>query len=665
MSTLRRLSQDEIGKLVRQGCSAENWDWIRVAPDFDAGRVVFTKFFGRVQIGSNNGSVEIDGIKKPCGMYNATVADCIIGGNVLISNIGSSIQRYIIEDNVIIEDVSVLVTTMSSRFGEGVQISVLNETGGRNVTIFKELSAQTAYLQAIYKNNDAFQEKLGSLINTHINQNDNDKGKIGKDVRIRSCGVVQDVNIGPCASILGATEIKNGTILSCPEDPTIIGANVVARDFIISEGAVVDGGANLENIFVGQGCQIGKLLTAENSLFFANSEGFQTEVCSVFAGPYSVTHHKSTLLIACMLSFFNGGSGTNQSNHMYKLGPVHQGIMERGCKTGSFSYILLESMVGAFSVVIGKHMTNIDTPDFPFSFLIEENGKSNLMPGINLFSIGTVRDEEKWPSRDRRKSALKRDCIVFDVFSPYTVEKMRRGRAILKDLYEKTPREVKTVFYGGVQIRRLLLKKGAKYYSMAIDRYLIGSIISKIEDFSSQSASLSDLGKLFHTGKHHLNVTRWTDTGGLLVMTDRIEILMKDVVDERISTIEKLLARIKEIHDTYRNDEWDYVCFTAEQEYGLSPRSLSRENMISLGEKWENAASSLNSLVLENTKSEFAEASKISYGVDLDPENRSRDFKSVRGTFDTNPVVAKLIQKKEQIGLRLQQFTALIENYPE
>ena len=91
--------------------------------------------------------------------------------------------------------------------------------------------------------------------------------------------------------------------------------------------------------FVGQGVQLGKQFSSENSLFFANCEGFHGEACSIFAGPYTVTHHKSTLLIAGIYSFYNAGSGTNQSNHMYKLGPVHQGVLQRGSKNGSFSYM--------------------------------------------------------------------------------------------------------------------------------------------------------------------------------------------------------------------------------------------------------------------------------------------------------------------------------------
>ena len=48
------------------------------------------------------------------------------------------------------------------------------------------------------------------------------------------------------------------------------------------------------------------------------------------------------------------GSGSNQSNHMYKLGPIHQGAMERGAKTTSDSYILWPARVGAFSLVMGR-----------------------------------------------------------------------------------------------------------------------------------------------------------------------------------------------------------------------------------------------------------------------------------------------------------------------
>ena len=102
-----------------------------------------------------------------------------------------------------------------------------------------------------------------------------------------------------------------------------------------------------------------------------------------------MTHHKSTLLIAGMFSFMNAGSGSNQSNHMYKLGPIHQGTMERGAKTTSDSYILWPARVGAFSLVMGRHVNHADTSNLPFSYLIEQRNTTYLVPGVNLRSVGT------------------------------------------------------------------------------------------------------------------------------------------------------------------------------------------------------------------------------------------------------------------------------------
>src|SRR5690606_41712093 len=99
--------------------------------------------------------------------------------------------------------------------------------------------------------------------------------------------------------------------------------------FICSCGSIITDMSMVTNCFVGQGTVLGKQYSAETSVFFANCQGFHGEACSIFAGPYTVSHHKSTLLIAGYYSFLNAGSGSNQSNHMYKLGPIHQGVLEQ------------------------------------------------------------------------------------------------------------------------------------------------------------------------------------------------------------------------------------------------------------------------------------------------------------------------------------------------
>lgn len=135
-----------------------------------------------------------------------------------------------------------------------------------------------------------------------------------------------------------------------------------------------------------------------------------------------------------MFSFMNAGSGSNQSNHMYKLGPIHQGTLERGAKTTSDSYILWPARVGAFSLVMGRHVNHSDTSNLPFSYLIEQNNTTYLVPGVNLRSVGTIRDAQKWPKRDQRTDTNKLDFINYNLLSPYTVQKMFKGRETLKNL---------------------------------------------------------------------------------------------------------------------------------------------------------------------------------------------------------------------------------------
>ena len=105
-----------------------------------------------------------------------------------------------------------------------------------------------------------------------------------------------------------------------------------------------------------------KGFTAAESLFSPNSHCENGEAASIFAGPYTVSHHKSSLLIAGMFSFFNAGSGSNQSNHLFKSGAVHQAVHLRGCKFASSAYIMSPALEGAFTMVMGTTTPTTTTP---------------------------------------------------------------------------------------------------------------------------------------------------------------------------------------------------------------------------------------------------------------------------------------------------------------
>jgi carbonic anhydrase/acetyltransferase-like protein (isoleucine patch superfamily) len=657
MGTVRKLTPDEINRMEHGGCTAENWENVSAAGGFDASRVRFTRFSGKVLLGDNRGFLTVGGTRRRCGIYHAHISDCRIGESVLIAG-SMLIRNYRIEDEVLIEDVPILETEGGARFGNGGTVKVVNEAGGREVTLFDDLNAQVAYLQAFYRHDEPFQESLRGLIEKAVRENVPAEGRIGRGTTIRGCRSMRNVRVGPFAKLQGALELTDGSVLSCAEHPTVIGSGVILRNFIVSEGAVVDSGACMERVFVGQGVTAGGRVSVLDSLLFANCELSNSEVCSVFAGPYTVTHHASTLLIAGLFSFFNAGSGTNMSNHMYKLGPVHQGVFERGCKSGSFSYHMMECHIAPFTVVIGKHAANLNISSFPFSILTELESRSNLLPALNLYSVGTVRDGTKWPARDRRSCRNRRDLIVFDVFTPYTVERMREGRAVLQELLKKASHRDAWVRYGGVQIKRLFLNKSIRLYSMAIDRYLIGKVLDAVEETAAAGAGWDQVVRRFENPGS--GAAPWLDLAGLIAPRAEVERIVEDVREGGIDTVQLLLERLGRLHTDFRGNELGYVQSAFSGEYGVAPPGASAGQLLAFVRKWQAASLALNALSQESLKGEFSESARIGYGLGQDEERRERDFVSVRGTIDENPVARRLLEEAEFIERRVRALEDLL-----
>ena len=494
----RNLTPGEIKALEVNGCSADDWRKVLVRDPFDPRNVRQATFQGDVRVGRLGESfASHDSIPRRSIISRANLNRCSIGDNCHISNVNGWLSNLDIADRVLIENAGTIACRGETTFGNGHEIAVLNEGGGRELKITRRTSAQAAYLTVLYRDRHDWVAKLNALADKSAAAMKSDRAAIGSGARIVGVGEIVNVWIGPSAVVANVPSLKEGTIDSSEEAPVTVRDGVVAENFIFQRGSSVTSGAMLFSTLIGEGTRIGKAFSAENSVFFANSEGFHSEACSVFCGPYSVTHHRSTLLIAGLFSFYNAGSGTNQSNHMYKLGPVHQGILERGCKTGSFSYLLWPSRVGPFTAIIGKHYANFDTSDLPFSYIAEEEGRSTIVPAMNFFTVGTLRDGEKWPSRDRRKHKDKLDLIVFDVLSPFTAQRMIRGRDILTQLAQTADKSQTYVTFNGIHIKRLLLKTCARYYTLALNKYFGDVLIRRIEQ--AKPASVGEQYKALGT----------------------------------------------------------------------------------------------------------------------------------------------------------------------
>jgi NDP-sugar pyrophosphorylase family protein len=656
----RSLTEEEISILLSQGCLADKWSDISVKEEFSSAYIWYTSFEGIITLGIYSGTIEADnGISRKCGIYNSHIRHCEIADNVLISDV-KNLTNYIVEENVVIENVGSMITKEVSTFGNGTEIEVLNEGGGRELPIFDKLSSQIAYLTVLYRHDKDFTSKLLSLIRSYCESKRSNRGLIQSGARIQDSLIIRNVFVGSYATISGASLLEEGTIQSNNEAPAFIGEGVIAKKFIVLSGSRVDGGAILDKCFVGQGVKVGKQFSAENSVFFANCEAFHGEACSLFAGPYAVTHHKSTLMIASLVSFFNAGSGTNQSNHMYKLGPLHQGILERGSKTGSFSYLLLPCHIGAFTVVMGKHYANFDSADFPFSYISEEKGKSELTPAINLFTVGTRRDIDKWPTRDRRKDPNKLDLIHYDLFSPYIVGKIINGINILNELADKTDKKQDYVNYKGINIHRLLLKTTRKYYEMALKLYIGQEVVKRIKGMNNNSSLIDLRNMLTAQGTH--GKSKWVDICGLFSPASKIDELVELVKSRKIRSIDKLNESFTSIYKNYNEYAWIWCSDLISQQTGEKPENIPIDSLIQIITDWKTNAIKLNNMILKDAEKEFDPGSKLGFGIDGDIDTRNSDFQAVRGVYDNNKFVTSLQKESKEIEEKADRLITILES---
>ena len=642
----RNLTNDEIALLKAQACSAADWNGIEVSEGFSVEYVRSVRFSGKVRLGAFNREFDLPGgMKKHSGLYHATLHNVTIGDDCCIENVKNYIANYEIGSRCYIENVDIILTDGLSSFGNGVEASVLNETGGREVVIFDRLTAQTAYIMALYRHRPELIAKLRELINSYVKSVSSSTGHIGNDVTIVDAGYVKNVKIGDCCKIEGASRLKNGSLNSNANAPVHIGVGVIGDDFIVCSGSSVEDGVTFSRCFVGQACHLGHNYSASDSLFFSNCQGENGEACAIFAGPFTVTHHKSTLLIAGMFSFMNAGSGSNQSNHMYKLGPMHQGIMERGAKTTSDSYILWPAKVGAFSLVMGRHVSHQDTSNLPFSYLIENHGTSFIMPGANLKSVGTIRDAKKWPQRDGRKDPDKLDMINYNLLSPYTVNKMLKAVKILKDLQATAGANSETYSYQSGVIKRSSLLKGFKFYGLAIDKFLGNSLISRImkSSFTNLEGLREALRPESSTGLHH-----WVDLSGLIAPRSAVEKLMDRIQNGEIDSVDAITEGFAQIHQKYYDYEWTWAYRIINEYYGLDLAQATVDQIMGLIEKWKASVVELDRMIYDDARKEFSLTAMTSFGADGGEERRLADFEQVRGSsFESNSFVKSILNHIE------------------
>lgn len=534
---MRELTVNEIAQLEERGCWAEDWSGIMVDDDFGVSSVANVQFFGHVEIGNLNDSIEVeDGFRRRCGLKNVVLKDVVIGDGCLIENVRGYIANYTIGDHCYISDTGIITSQEGCNFGQGTVISVLNEGGDGNVVLCDSLTAQLAWLMVNYP-------CTKEMVKRELASRSSKGARIGNDVRIAGAKEISNTIIGDGCEVKCASRLENCTIMSSDEASTFISTDTIVENTIVAAGASITDGAKIDNCFVGESVHVGKGFSAESSLFFANTYMDNGEACAAFCGPFSTSHHKSTLLIGGAFSFYNAGSGTNQSNHAYKMGPIHWGALDRGSKTASGSHILWPAHVGTFSMVMGKVKTHPQVHKLPFSYVIADEGNTWLVPGINIKTVGTWRDVKKWPKRDVRPLSARQDIINFAFPNPYIVQSVLDGIEVLKKLQSKNPKDTDVYEYHGCMIKRSSLQKGIQYYELILKLFLY-------ESFAHNN-----------TQTESANGGRWLDLMGMLAPKSEIDSVVRDIENGSIATMSELQSILAQMHHAYNENAQAYANF--------------------------------------------------------------------------------------------------------
>ena len=561
---MRTLTPSEITRLEENRCHAEDWQKITVGENFSADRLYDVQFIGECSIGSNSDTVTTDmGFELPTGIRHARIINSTIGDNTLVENVSAFICNADIGDNCIVNNVSVIQTTEGTTFGQGNTISVMNEAGEGNVVLYSGLTSQIAALTVLppclgeqYDDGDATiearrqaKDAVRRMVMEEVMSRMPKRTLIEDNVRITDTIEITNSWITQWTEVRGAQRISETTLWSRQDNSVFVGAGAILDGCIVTLGSSVSNNAIAKNCFIGENSTLTDGFSATDSLFFANSYMANGEACAAFCGPFSVSHHKSTLLIGGMYSFYNAGSGTNFSNHAYKMGPIHYGIMERGAKTASGAHILWPAHIGAFTMCMGKITTHPDTSALPFSYVIGDGTDTYIVPARNIATVGTYRDAAKWPRRDMRPQGSRRSMVDTEWLNPSTMTKVVEAKVTLEALRDqKGARDVYETADGSL-IKRSALEKGISLYTLAIKLYLDRHLQGADEE-ADYNTSFDDTPASQTFGRPlSRGASLFADLSGMQISNASVMRIVDAITSGDIDTTEDLMAGICRYYD--------------------------------------------------------------------------------------------------------------------
>jgi len=490
------LTEEQVKILKGNGNTSDDWRKVRVIRGFNPERIKNSSFQGAVVLGRFLKDVEIEkGVLLPSGIYNSAISDSIIEDDVLISDV-KLLSNYIVKKDAVLFNNGVIVCEENSNFGNGREISIAIETGGREVKTFAEINVDIAAKIATSRADKTLLKQYDGLVEQYIKRVSSPKGIIEDGATIKNTPEVCNAYVGQCAVVNNARMIKDCTILSNSEEKTEILHGSFVTKSIIQWGCEVTSMAIVVNSVLTEHSHVERHGKVTDSIIGANTGIAEGEVTACLVGPFVGFHHQA-LLIATLWPDGKGnvGYGANVgSNHTSKA-PDQELWAGEGTFFGLGSNIKFPSDFtrSPYSIISTAVNGLPQKVAFPFSLINSPAERfdgispayNEIMPGWvlsdNIFTI--KRNEGKYKKRNKAR----RSEIVFEVFRPEIVDMMIDARSrlenikLIKRVY--TENDIKGV--GKNYMLESSRKSGVNAYTFYIRYHALCGLKKKVEEYLS------------------------------------------------------------------------------------------------------------------------------------------------------------------------------------
>ena len=409
----RALRDSEIDELVSDGNTAEDWRRVRVAETFQPGRVRHSEFFGCVTLGHFEEPVEwAGGVVIPSGIYRSTVANCTIGHNALIRNVGL-LASYVVDERAIVTDCGRVVCEGRTTFGNGLDIPIGPQLGGRWLRAFSEITLDLAIALTSLRSGE-IAGLYAEFLADYLRMAESTCGVIGAGSTITNIPSMRNVYVGESVEIDAATRVENSVLLSTPEEQVRIRDGASVCDSILQWGVEVRGPSVVERSVLLEHAVVDRFGIVSNSVIGPNSAVSGAEVTSSLVGPFVGCHHQA-LLIAARWPGGRGNMGYGASvgcNHTSRV-PDQEAILGEGLFIGLGTK--LQYPVNLLNSPYSVLATGLSLPPqkiaFPFSLIRPATVSiPGTAPGSNILVPGWMLSENlyavqrcllKFRTRDR------------------------------------------------------------------------------------------------------------------------------------------------------------------------------------------------------------------------------------------------------------------------